>query len=72
MALDWFVFAIIATLLWSVSAIIVKFVRIKYIQSPVGYLVIVAPLTLLGLVLLFFGKFHIPSLKMLIYILSLQ
>jgi len=69
MDLDWFIFAIIATLLWSVGAIIVKFIRVNHIKSSIGYLVITAPVTLLSLVLLVFGRIHIPSSKMLVYIL---
>ncbi len=69
MALDWFVFAIIATLLWSVAAIIVKFVRVNYIKSPIGYVVIVTPAGLISLALLMFGELQIPSVRMLIYIL---
>lgn len=68
MALDWFVFAIIATLLWSVAAIIVKFVRVQYIKNPIGYLVIVTPTAFISLILLLFGKFQIPSIKILIII----
>lgn len=68
MALSWFVFAIAATLLWSVSAIIVKFVRVNYIKSPIGYIMIVTPVVFLSLILLLFGKFQMPSVKMLFYI----
>lgn len=68
MGLDWFILAVAATLIWSVSAIIVKFVRVKYIKSPIGYLIIVTPVTLFSLVFLIFGKIHIPNLKMLLYI----
>jgi len=69
MALDWFVFAIASTLIWSIAAIIVKFARVKYIKSPVGYLIITAPVALFSLVFLIFGKIHIPSAKMILYIL---
>lgn len=68
MAVEWFVFALIATLIWSVGAILVKFVRVNYIKSPIGYLIIAAPVTLYSLVFLFFGKVQIPSTKMLLYI----
>lgn len=69
MALDWFVFAITATILWSITAIIVKFVRVNYIKSPIGYMIIITPASLIGFALLLFGKFQIPSTKMLIYII---
>lgn len=69
MALDWFFLALIATLFWSVGAILVKFVRLNYIKSPIGYIVITAPSCFIGLFLLFFGPLHIPPLKMIIYIL---
>lgn len=68
MALDWFIFAIIATLFWSISAIITKFVRVNYIKSPIGYLVIVTPTAFISFLLLLFGKIQIPSVKMLIII----
>ncbi len=69
MGLSWFVFAITATLLWSVGSIIVKFVRVNHIKSSIGYLVITAPVTLFSLLLLIFGRVYIPSAEMLIYIL---
>jgi len=53
---------------WSVGAIILKFVRVKFIKSPIGYMIIAAPATLFSLAFLFFGKFQFPSIKMMIYI----
>ena len=69
MELTWFVFALTSTLIWSVGAIVLKFVRINYIKSPAGYLVITAPAALFGFVFLLFGEFHLPSLKAISYIL---
>lgn len=68
MEITWFLFAIISTLMWSIGAILLKFVRIKYIKSSIGYLVIITPVALLSLVLLLFGELQIPSLKMAVYI----
>lgn len=68
MALDWFIFALTATLIWSLSAIIVKFVRVNYIKSPIGYWIITTPVAFFSLVFLIFGKIHLPSAKMLVYI----
>lgn len=69
MDLDWFFLALAATLIWAVCAIIVKFVRVNHIKSSAGYIVITAPTCFIGLILLFFGPLHIPSSKMVIYIL---
>ncbi len=69
MEIAWFFFAIAATIIWSVSAVILKFVRVNYIKSTIGYLIITAPVTLFSLALLFFGKFNLPSLKMILLIL---
>ncbi|MHA1988724.1 MAG: EamA family transporter [Promethearchaeota archaeon] len=69
MALDWFLYAVTATFLWSLAAIILKFVRVKYIKSTIGYMVITSPMALLGLLLLFFGRVQIPSTKYIIYII---
>jgi len=69
MALDWFFFALTAVFLWSIAAIILKFVRVKYVKSVIGYLVITSPMSLLGLLLLFFGRVQIPSTKYIIYII---
>ncbi len=69
MALDWFVFALIATILWSIGAIIVKFVRVNYIKSSIGYIMITGPVAFLSLILLLFGKIQIPSAKMILFIL---
>lgn len=69
MALDWFILAIIATLLWSLAAIITKFIRVNYIKSPIGYMMITLPSGLFILFLLFFGPVKIPSPRLLLYIL---
>ncbi|MBL7054617.1 EamA family transporter [Candidatus Woesearchaeota archaeon] len=70
--MTWFFFAIVSTLFWSAGAVLLKFVRIRYIKSTTGYLVIIAPVALLSLVLLLFGKLQIPSTKILIYILIIS
>lgn len=72
MEMTWFFFAIVSTLFWSAGAVLLKFVRIRYIKSTTGYLVIIAPVALLSLVLLLFGKLQIPSTKILIYILIIS
>lgn len=68
MEVSWFFFAIIATLIWSVGAILVKFVRANYIKSPISYIMLGWPITLLSPILLLFGEFKLPSLKIIIYI----
>jgi uncharacterized membrane protein len=68
MEMSWFLFAILSTLMWSIGAILLKFVRVKYIKSQIGYLVIITPVALLSLLFLLFGELQIPSLKMICYI----
>lgn len=68
MGLDWLFFAVAAAFLWSVAAIILKFVRIKYVKSTIGYMVITSPISFLGLTLLFLGRLKIPSATNLVYI----
>ncbi len=68
MALAWFFFAIISTFLWAIAAIILKFVRVKYIKSATSYILITSPMALIGLFLLFFGRLKIPSTTNIIYI----
>lgn len=70
MELNWFFLGMTATLLWSIAAIILKFVRVKYIKSPMVYLIITAPINLIGLFLLFFGKLQIPSTRNLLLIMA--
>lgn len=69
MEISWFLLAFIATLLWAIVSITIKFVRVNYIKSPIGYLMITTPTTLFSLVFLLFDKFQMPSLKMIIFIL---
>lgn len=68
MELNWFFFALTAVFLWSIAAIILKFVRVKYVKSVIGYMVITSPMSLVGLLLLFFGRIKIPSTTNMIYI----
>ena len=46
-----------------------KFIRVRYIRSPIGYMVIITPTVLFSLVFLLFDKFQLPSLKIIIYCL---
>lgn len=61
--MQWIFFALMAPFLWAFGAIILKFMRVKYIKSPIGYLVFVAPVTILSLTLLFFEPFRNPGLS---------
>jgi len=67
MEINWFVYALIATIIWSVGAILLKFVRVRYVKSSIGYMVIIAPTAFFGLVFLLFDSFQMPSLKIIIY-----
>jgi len=70
MGLNWFLYAVISVLLWSVAAIILKYIRVNYIKSTLGYLILTNPVCLLGLVLLAFGRFHLPSIKIILLIVA--
>jgi len=70
MEMNWFFLALAATLLWTCGAIINKFLRVKHVKSSIGYLVLVAPVSLYSLVFLFFGPLKIPSTNMLLYIFA--
>ncbi len=60
--MNWIIFALLAPFLWGVGSIITKFMRIKYIKSPLGYLVFISPIAFLSLILLVFEPFRNPGL----------
>ncbi len=51
-----------APFLWAFGSIIVKFMRVKHIKSPLGYLLFIAPTAFLSLLLLFMEPFRNPGL----------
>jgi len=67
--MNWIILALIAPFLWAIGSVISKFIRVKYIQSVIGYLVVVAPACLFSLLFLFFGKFEFPPNNIFIYLL---
>ncbi len=67
--MDWIILALIATLLWSFGAVLCKIVRLNFIKNSISYLIISTPITLCGLIFLFFGEFIIPSVKIMSFII---
>lgn len=67
MEISWVTLALIAPFLWAICDILIKFVRAKYIKNVIGFIIIISPISLLSIFLLFFGKFQIPNIKILIY-----
>ncbi|HZX45555.1 MAG TPA: EamA family transporter [Candidatus Nanoarchaeia archaeon] len=68
MGLSWFFFIMLAVIFWSVAAVIVKFIRIKFMRHPFSYMVITAPVCFFVLLLLFFGKVDFPDAEVLLFI----
>lgn len=68
MAISWFVFALIATILWAFGGVLIKIIRVNYIKSPIGYIIITIPVMFFSLVFLLFGKFKMPSLTFIFFI----
>ena len=52
--MNWIILALSAALLWSIMAIIHKFVRVNYFEDTLGYLVFITPTILFAGVLLLF------------------
>lgn len=61
--MNWIILVLIATVIWSISAIINKFVRVRYIENSLGYLIFIAPVSFFALILLFFEPFTILPAK---------
>ena len=55
--MNWIILVLIAAFLWSVVAVIQKFVRVTYFENSVGYLIFLAPTALFVIPLFFFQKF---------------
>lgn len=55
--MNWIILVLVATLIWSITAIINKYVRVSYFENSLGYVIFIAPATLFALILLFFEPF---------------
>ncbi len=64
--MDWIIFALIAPLCWAIGSILIKFLRVNYMDSPLGYLVFIAPTAVLSLLLLLIKPFKYPGITNLI------
>jgi drug/metabolite transporter (DMT)-like permease len=58
----WIIFAILATLLWSVQAIFNKLIRQNYIKHSLAYIIILLPTGFYPFLLLLFESFQLPTL----------
>jgi drug/metabolite transporter (DMT)-like permease len=61
--MGWLFFALMAPFLWAVGSVVVKFMRLRHVKSPLGYIVFIAPTAFLSLLLLFFEPFVNAGLK---------
>ncbi len=61
--MSWVILVLIATVIWSISAIINKFCRVRLIENSLGYIIFIAPVSLFALILLFFEPFTLLPAK---------
>lgn len=61
--MNWIILVLIATVIWSISGIINKFCRVRYIESSLGYLIFIAPVSFFAIILLLFEPFTLLPLR---------
>ncbi|MBW2989924.1 DMT family transporter [Candidatus Woesearchaeota archaeon] len=66
----WVIFVLAASFIWSITAIINRFCRVRYIESSIGYLIFIFPTCLFALITLLFEPFMFLPARETIFALS--
>jgi len=61
--MSWIILVLIATVIWAIGATINKFVRVRYIEKSLGYIIFVAPVFFFTFILLLFEPFYLLDFK---------